>query len=73
MGKVDVECFKGKNKKSFVDGTLKLPVVSTPNGAYWKACNFMIIQWLVNSTDKSIQPSVSYEVFAKAVWDDSKD
>ena len=57
--KSTLNALRAKNNEGFVNGMLKTPAVGTPKATYWEACNLMIIQWLVNSIDKSIQPSVS--------------
>nr|CAD1822688.1 unnamed protein product [Ananas comosus var. bracteatus] len=64
---------QAKNKLGFVDGTLKKPDTSAPEASHWTICNSMVIAWIFNSLDKSLQGSVAYAEDAKAMWDDLKD
>lgn len=68
-----LNALREENKEGFVDGMLKMPTFGTPEATYWKVCNSMIIQWLVNPINKSIKPNVSYGVSTKTVWHDLKD
>ncbi|KAK8944295.1 hypothetical protein KSP39_PZI008246 [Platanthera zijinensis] len=61
-----------KNKLDFINGTLVQPTPSSPEAAYWDSCNSILISWIFNSLDKSIQHSVAYMDTTKAVWDDLK-
>lgn len=50
---------------------LKEPVSGSPETGFWKVCNSMVIQWILNTVDKSIESSISYgeSVTAKVIWD----
>lgn len=66
-----MNALRAKNKEGFVNGVLREPVSSGPEAGFWKVCNFMMIQWILNTVDKSIESSISYgeSVTTKVVWD----
>uniref|UniRef100_A0A6V7QVB5 Retrotransposon Copia-like N-terminal domain-containing protein n=1 Tax=Ananas comosus var. bracteatus TaxID=296719 RepID=A0A6V7QVB5_ANACO len=64
---------QAKNKLGFFDGTLKKPDTSASEASHWTICNSMVIAWIFNSLDKSLQGSVAYAEDAKDMWDDLKD
>ena len=70
--KLILNTLRVKNK-GFIDESFNKPVVGISEANNWKACNSTLISWIINSINKSIQPSVVYEYSTKAVWDDLKD
>lgn len=64
---------KAKNKLGFVDGTVARPESSAPEFKAWEICNSMVIAWISNSLEKSMQGSVAYVDEAKSLWDDLKE
>lgn len=58
----------GKNKKGFIDGTLKKP--EGRKSAAWKCNNDIITSWILNSISKEIATSINYIRSVKVVWDE---
>ncbi|XP_020242832.1 uncharacterized protein LOC109821048 [Asparagus officinalis] len=71
--KAMVNALKVKNKLGFINGTLIKPDEDTPKASKWEACNSMLISWIFNSIEKSIQLNVVYLETTKEVWDDLRD
>ncbi|KAJ4790588.1 Retroelement pol polyprotein-like [Rhynchospora pubera] len=63
---------RAKNKLGFVDGTITQPKDNTVEAAVWGSCNSMLVSWLFNCIDPSLQPSVAYFETVKELWDDLK-
>ncbi|KAJ3698018.1 hypothetical protein LUZ61_001723 [Rhynchospora tenuis] len=63
---------RAKNKLGFVDGTITEPAVATAEAAVWGSCNSMLVSWLFNCIDPTLQPSVAYFETVKELWDDLK-
>ncbi|KAJ4797516.1 Retroelement pol polyprotein-like [Rhynchospora pubera] len=61
---------RAKNKLGFIDGTITKPADNTPEAAVWDSCNSMLVSWLFNSIDSSLQPSIAYHETVKELWDD---
>ncbi|PKI69317.1 hypothetical protein CRG98_010318 [Punica granatum] len=59
-----------KNKVGFLDGTITQPEVTSENYGAWRACNAMVIGWVFNLLDLSLQASVAYAQSAWVVWED---
>lgn len=57
-----------KNKIDFVDGTIPMPQVDSPNLAHWMRCNAMVKGWLRNGMDKEVRSSVRYAGTAREIW-----
>ncbi|KAJ3699854.1 hypothetical protein LUZ61_003559 [Rhynchospora tenuis] len=64
---------KAKNKLSFVDGTITEPKSGDIEYGLWGTCNSMMVSWLFNSIDPSLQPSVAYYETVKEMWDDLRE
>ncbi|KAJ1697041.1 hypothetical protein LUZ63_005553 [Rhynchospora breviuscula] len=64
---------RAKNKLGFVDGTIIKPKPTDPEADVWESSNSMLVSWLFNSIDSSLQPSVAYFETAKELWDDLKE
>ncbi|KAK4427084.1 hypothetical protein Salat_1477300 [Sesamum alatum] len=71
--KAMTNALRAKNKLGFIDGSLKKPDLDTLEASLWIACNSMLISWIFNSIENSIQPSITYEETVKAVWDDLRE
>jgi len=56
------------NKPGFIDGSLEKPDPKAPKFNVWDVCNSMIVSWIFNSLDKSLQGSVAYVEEAKLLW-----
>ncbi|KAJ4746686.1 Retroelement pol polyprotein-like [Rhynchospora pubera] len=64
---------RAKNKLGFVDGTINKLKLTDSQVAVWDSSNSMLVSWLFNSIDSSLQPSVAYFETAKELWDDLKE
>ncbi|KAJ1691232.1 hypothetical protein LUZ63_015387 [Rhynchospora breviuscula] len=64
---------RAKNKFGFVDGTIIKPKPTDPEADVWESSNSMLVSWLFNSIDSSLQPSVAYFETARELWDDLKE
>ncbi|KAJ1684878.1 hypothetical protein LUZ63_016268 [Rhynchospora breviuscula] len=64
---------RAKNKVGFVNGTLPKPVATAPEAVFWEPCNSMLVSWLFNSIDSSLQPSIAYFETVKELWDDLRE
>lgn len=51
---------RAKNKLCFIDRLLKKPDLSSLDFGLWEMCNSMIVSWLYNSLDKSLQGGLAY-------------
>src|ERR1044072_5698275 len=60
----------GKNKLSFVDGTIPVPPANDPNFRAWERNNSVVASWLLNSISKEITASVIYSTTAMGIWMD---
>ena len=60
-----------KNKLGLIDGTLSLPLVSSPSAVQaWIRCDNMVGTWLTNSVSPKLQSSIIYEDIALEIWND---
>ncbi|XP_020254024.1 uncharacterized protein LOC109831094 [Asparagus officinalis] len=64
---------KVKNKLRFINATLQKTTPNTPEVSSWSSCNSMLISWIFNSIERSIQSSIAYEETTKAIWQDLRD
>ncbi|KAJ3704067.1 hypothetical protein LUZ61_007772 [Rhynchospora tenuis] len=64
---------RAKNKLGFVDGSVSKPKDNTVEAAVWGSCNSILVSWLFNCIDPTLQPSVAYFETVKELWDDLKD
>ncbi|KAJ3690345.1 hypothetical protein LUZ61_019509 [Rhynchospora tenuis] len=64
---------RAKNKLGFVDGSVTKPKDTAAEAAVWGSCNSMLVSWLFNCIDPTLQPSVAYFETVKELWDDLKE
>nr|GFB38101.1 hypothetical protein [Tanacetum cinerariifolium] len=57
-----------KNKRDFVDETLKKPETSSSEYKSWMRCDAMIKGWLTTSLEKGIRDSVKYANTSLDIW-----
>lgn len=60
---------RAKNKLGFMDSTIKRPDQDNPEFNWWDIYNNMIMSWMFNSLDKTLQGSVAFTEDAKTMWD----
>ncbi|KAJ4760696.1 Retroelement pol polyprotein-like [Rhynchospora pubera] len=63
---------RAKNKLGFVNGSIIKPAAG-PEANLWESCNSMLVSWLFNSIDSTLQPSIAYMETAKELWDDLRE
>lgn len=56
------------NKIGFVDGTIYMSGVDSPNLGHWMRCNAMVKGWLKSGMNKEIRSSVRYASTAREIW-----
>ncbi|KAF5767488.1 putative RNA-directed DNA polymerase [Helianthus annuus] len=59
-----------KNKRGFIDGTIKKPETDDINYMAWMRCDAMIKGWLTTAMEKEIRGSVKYANSASEIWKD---
>ncbi|KAJ4768963.1 Retroelement pol polyprotein-like [Rhynchospora pubera] len=64
---------RAKNKLGFIDGTVMEPKIGDLEYGLWGTCNSMMVSWVFNSIDPSLQPSVAYYETIKEMWDDLRE
>jgi hypothetical protein len=57
-----------KNKKGFVDGTLKRPTHNADEQFQWDRCNTLVKTWLLGAISKDISSSVIHCRDARGMW-----
>lgn len=62
-----------KNKLGFVDGTIKIPELTSVDYKYWERCNNLVISWLIANLDETIAKSVLFMQTAREIWQDLDD
>ncbi|XP_074374270.1 uncharacterized protein LOC141714664 [Apium graveolens] len=62
-----------KNKLSFVNGTVVVPVPSTDEYKAWERCNDLVISWILFNLDETIAHSVLFLKTARDIWKDLED
>lgn len=58
-----------KRKNGFVDGTINVLLVATPEFEDWAIMNSIIVSWIFATIDPTLIPQVPYKNEAKALWD----
>ncbi|XP_074343831.1 uncharacterized protein LOC141683044 [Apium graveolens] len=62
-----------KNKLSFVNGTVVVPVPGTDEYKAWERCNDLVISWILFNLDETIACSVLFLKTARDIWKDLED
>ncbi|XP_074306277.1 uncharacterized protein LOC141641517 [Silene latifolia] len=67
-----------KNKLSFIEGTVKKPVVvegeaETLEAVAWRQCNAMVKAWLRNSIHPKLHPSIAFSETVMEIWKELRD
>lgn len=57
-----------KNKKGFIDGTLKRPAHNPNEQQQWDQCNTLVKTWLLGAMSKEISSSVIHCKEARGMW-----
>ncbi|KAM5558250.1 hypothetical protein ABKV19_020127 [Rosa sericea] len=57
-----------KNKKGFVDGSIKRPTDRVEEQQQWDRCNILVKTWLLGSMSKEISGSVIHCKDARSMW-----
>ncbi|XP_062019345.1 uncharacterized protein LOC133735920 [Rosa rugosa] len=57
-----------KNKKGFIDGTLKRPTHNPNEQLQWDRCNVLVKTWLLGAMSKDISSSVIHCRDARGMW-----
>jgi hypothetical protein len=57
-----------KNKKGFVDGTLKRPTYNPDEQQQWDRCDILVKTWLLGAISKDISGSVIHCKDARGIW-----
>jgi hypothetical protein len=57
-----------KNKKGFVDGTLRRPTHNSNEQQQWDRCDILVRTWLLGSMSKDISSSVIHCKDARGIW-----
>lgn len=57
-----------KGKGGFIDGSLEVPDLKSPDFQWWKKNDAMVRAWLRNSLAKDIQESVVYTGTSREIW-----
>lgn len=65
-----INALYAKNKVGFVDGSLSMPTVDSPNLHHWMRCDAMVKGWLKTAMHRDIRSSVRYAKTASEVWTD---
>ncbi|XP_019055629.1 PREDICTED: uncharacterized protein LOC109115747 [Nelumbo nucifera] len=59
---------RSKNKLSFIDGTLDKTKADDSDKNAWDKCNAMVVSWIYNCVDKSIQNTIVSFDDARELW-----
>ena len=59
-----------KKKIDFVNGIISKPKNISPEVHAWERCNSMVIAWLYNIIDKTLDGPVAYAETARQIWVD---
>ncbi|XP_019462961.1 PREDICTED: uncharacterized protein LOC109361887 [Lupinus angustifolius] len=62
-----------KQKLSFIDGTIRMPIKSDPIYPAWERANNMVISWINRSVNPSISHSIIWIKKAPEVWEELKE
>ncbi|XP_024196158.1 uncharacterized protein LOC112199360 [Rosa chinensis] len=57
-----------KNKKGFIDGTIKRPTDNHDEQQQWDRCNTLVKTWLLGAMSKEISGSVIHCKDARSMW-----
>ncbi|PKI57337.1 hypothetical protein CRG98_022282 [Punica granatum] len=68
-----VNCASSKKQVGFIDCSLEKPRDDDPLKERWEKCNFMVLAWMFNTMEGSLQATVAYAVDARSSWDDLKE
>ncbi|XP_021732651.1 uncharacterized protein LOC110699455 [Chenopodium quinoa] len=64
---------RAKKKLGFIDGTIKVPDVKSPDFDQWGIVNSMLVAWIVNTLDVSVRSTVRFPDHVKSLWDNLRD
>lgn len=59
-----------KNKRGFIDRTIKKPEIDDANYMTWMRCDAMIKGWLTTTMEKEIRGSMKYANTTSEIWKD---
>ncbi|XP_074313439.1 uncharacterized protein LOC141648610 [Silene latifolia] len=57
-----------KNKEGFLDGSCTAPATTDKKYRQWVRCNLMVLNWILNSMEKSLRGNFKYVRSAKVLW-----
>lgn len=61
---------EARNKLSFVDGSILVPLEADPIYPLWSRNNKIVVSWILNSISKELVASVIYSSTAATIWQD---
>ncbi|CAH9072793.1 unnamed protein product [Cuscuta europaea] len=67
-----IMALRGRNKFSFVDGSLPMPSHDDPNHDRWHRVNNLVMSWILHSIHVNLAHTVLYAPDAATVWSDLK-
>lgn len=59
-----------RNKKGFIDGTIKQPKTDDAKYGAWLRCDNLVKAWLQKSVSTPIASTIFYLTTAKEIWDE---
>ncbi|XP_074283785.1 uncharacterized protein LOC141608323 [Silene latifolia] len=57
-----------KNKEGFLDGSCTAPAQTDKKFRQWARCNLMVLNWILNSMEKSLRDNFKYVRSTKVLW-----
>ena len=57
-----------KHKIGFIDGTIPVPNLDSPQFILWTRCNMTVLSWIINSISPVIGSSNMYTDNTRAIW-----
>ncbi|XP_074314879.1 uncharacterized protein LOC141651051 [Silene latifolia] len=57
-----------KNKEGFLDGSCTAPAQTDKKYRQWAKCNLMVLNWILDSLEKSLRDNFKYVCSTKVLW-----
>ena len=63
----------GRSKLGFINGSIEVPAISSPNYESWLCEDQLVMSWLLNSMERKIAEIFSYSEFFHQLWETVKE
>lgn len=61
---------RAKTKLGFINGSIKKPKSESPDYQHWENVDSMVMAWIINLVDPSLQASISHATTVRDIWED---